>query len=210
MSSLALEEAVTETEVCIYAKVGDWSGLDQAVHMEEQVQLDGRFEGGIKCRVRQVGDVYTFTFKTPHEGDLAMIEQNIAVDADFFEAFKQAAKYYVKKRRYIFKSTSVTTQIMVDDIEQSITLPEVLYEVDVYYDVDDKPVEWCKIDIEIDSIMDYLSTHIKSVDRYTMTAKISHLPFHPLGGILSSSVQEGDLAFIDRLWRERYQRPISK
>ena len=217
LHALALEgnqsKEEKETEVAIYCKIGDMDGLKNCDHQESQVQLEGQFSTGTKCRVRSVSvegkdTQYFFTFKIRGDQDDGIdsaVEHTVQVDLHFFEGFKKVAERMLVKTRYVFHSKDVTLKIKKDDDDELITIPNIEYEVDVYETEDGSTSTWCKIDVELDSILDHLDQHHPEVKGIALNIKVNHLPFKPTGAILGSSVADKDT--IASIW-EQFTRKI--
>lgn len=194
-----------ETEIAIYARIGDMSGLEECDARELQHQLETKFKNGTKCRVRmtQQGEKkeYCMTMKTAAEScpttqALAQMEHNTPVNEEFFNGFKVAAERMLIKTRYIFDSKSVT--LLFGD--KQIVIPDVRYEVDVYTKEDGTVADWCKIDVEVDSILDYLEECYPEIKGFKLTIKINHLPFKPMERILASTTDIDEKAELSRIW----------
>lgn len=211
----ALEEdksgKLAESEIVIYAKIGDIRGLEQADEIIQQDQLEARFENGIPCRIRKSTvkgqePTYTFTFKVPTVGQQdgqntlikEVMEYNTEVDAGFYEGFRLNANRFITKTRYVFNSKNVTFKAKNDDEVVTLNVENVKYEVDVYQDAEGNTVEWCKIDVEIDHIFAMLNSMYKDVDKFNLTISVSHLPFAPQEFFLQGSENKQEL--IDQIW----------
>lgn len=210
-TQLALEDTESvennETEVIIYAEITDFEGLKEATRIEGHYQLNGEFSNGTRCRVRATtkGDEvnYTFTYKVPtsqQKGLEANKEYNIEVDKDFFSGFKAVADQAVNKTRYIFNSEKVELAFYIGEEKRIIEIPNIEYEVDVYYSKDNAVIAWCKIDVEVDGILDHISAKFPELEAIKLTIKISHLPFKPINPILTLSANDEQQKFIDQLW----------
>jgi hypothetical protein len=220
MQRLALEDEAgqnkeMETEVIIYAKVGNFEGLHGADEIEEQYQLDGKFENGMRCRVRRTtvneDNKYYFTFKVPtsnQEGMEANVEYTDEVSQEFFEGFKKVAASAVNKTRFVFHSKNVTLTAKVDGSDRTFVLPSIKYEVDVYRDSNGHYIEWCKIDVEIDNVLDYINKNLPEHKEVNLSVKINHLPFQPGDAIVTQAADEKQQAFIDSLWKTRYNQEV--
>lgn len=201
-----------ETEIVLYAKVGRINGLEDYDTKEEQIQLEGSFSNGIRCRVRKVTDIrgvetYTFTYKLKQKSEdggalvQASIENNATVDESFFEGFRQIANRELVKTRYIFDSKQVTMGVKGGDGEVTqIQIPNVKYEVDVYRGSPRDDGLWCKIDVEVDSILDFLAKEYPTIKDISLKLKVTHLPFMPENILLGNSEDEAVRAKIDDLW----------
>lgn len=213
-------EATTEsveTEIIVYCKIGNFNGLQKASHIEHQEQLETEFKNGTRCRVRSIqhqnsDDIkYEFTFKVKtdaNEGCEANTEHTVEVGRSFCEGFKAVADHYVKKVRYEFASSNIFLTFVEGGESKTVEIPDVKYEVDVYIDKDSKICEWCKIDIEIDTIINYLGQHHPELKDVNLKVRISHLPFQPTDTILALTANPEQKAFIDALWKDHWQLPI--
>jgi hypothetical protein len=206
-----------ETEIAIYAHIGDMNGLSHAVSTIHQEQLETEFFNGVRCRVRKevigTGTTYTLTYKVKQENTGVVSsnkEYNASVDSDFFEGFRHVAKKRIKKTRYIFNSRLVQFEL-VPTIGETVvlTLPQVIYEVDVYQKVDNTSSEWCKIDIELDGILAAIPKDLNMTSKEIKAViKISHLPFKPIHGMLNSSENSKTKTIISKIWDEEWNLPV--
>lgn len=206
----AVKESVKtlETEVIVYAKISNFDGLQKASLIEVHEQMETSFKNGIRCRVRKVDDEgYTFTFKIPtsdEEGVEANEEVTTIIDKDFYEGFRGVAEHRLLKTRYEFSSDKIQLLYGEGDDRQVIEIPDIKYEVDVYTNTQGEVCEWCKIDIEVDAILDYLSQHHSDLEQIKLNIKLSHLPFEPIESILSTSMTDDQKAFVDSLWHDQF------
>lgn len=210
----------TETEIVVYARIGNPEGLEQCVRWEDHHQLETRFVTGHTCRVRKVTadgkDTYLYTFKVKQDnsdgGQLveSVIEQTVEVDADFFESFMKVAERELVKRRYTFSSKNVTLNAKRDDGgPELVEIPNIEYEVDVYTKADGERSEYCKIDIEVDNVIDHINANHKDVGEFKVNVKVSHLPFQPTDLISSHTDDEDARAQIKQIWDE-FARPLNE
>lgn len=218
---LALEADVNEskstleTEIVVYARIGDFDGLQKATRVELHEQMETSFKNDVRCRVRSTSvksedDAiqYTFTFKIPtatEDGFEANEEVTTTIDNDFFEGFRRVAEHRLVKTRYEFGSDKIELIYGQEDDKHIIEIPDIKYEIDVYTNPQGEVCEWCKIDIEVDNIINYLAQHHPELENIKLNVKISHLPFEPLEAILSSSMNEEQKAFVDTLWKEQFR-----
>jgi len=219
-SSAAQSVKAIETEIVLYCKIGDLAGLEQCTRKEDHHQLEVRFETGHTSRVRRVTkdgvDSYTFTFKVKggeHEGGNlveAMIENNVEVDKDFYENFKKVASRELVKTRYVFVSESVTMEVMQPDAGPTkVDIPNVEYEIDVYKDASDQIVPMCKIDVEVDNIMNFLAKEFPDIKDIRIRLKVGHLAFKPQEVVPAASEEEDARNFIDAFWQQ-VARPLNQ
>ncbi len=200
-----------ETELTFYGKVGDFSGFDQAVSMEVQSQFsfdlpsDGIHSTG-RTRVRSTaidGQIkYEETIKTSQydeESHCAKCEEfTTDIDEEYFEAWKKAFKVKgVNKIRYVFLSKNVDLDTGNNEI---LKLPELKFEVDVFLDKEGNKSKWCKIDIEIDNLLDYLKEQHKDIKRFDVLVKLSSLPINLEHSFSSSTENEEEKKAISHFW----------
>ena len=220
-----------ETEIIVYCKIKNFDGLQKASKIETHEQLESEFKNGVRCRVRHTAkasvvatevteegsqsnelnaDSYCFTFKLKtgsKEGFESNKEYSVEVDQDFFEGFRSIAEQRLLKTRYEFASDTITLTYADGDEKHTIEIPDIKYEVDVYFDKNGVVCEWCKIDIEVDAILDYLAQHHPDLQNIKLNVKISHLPFEPSDTILTLSATEDQQAFVDSLWKDHFRLP---
>lgn len=198
-----------ETEIVVYAKVGDFDGLEKTSTKQHHEQLETKFSNGQRCRMRRVNDKEClFTIKIPvsdEEGIEAHEEVTTQVDQDFYEGFRQIAEHRLLKTRYTFFSETIRLTYGEGEDKQVIEIPDVKYEVDVYFNQQGEVCEWCKIDIEVDVILNYLNEHHPDLEQIKLNVKLSHLPFEPQEAILSTSMTEEQKDFVDQLWKEQFR-----
>jgi hypothetical protein len=197
----------SEIEVAVFAKMTDPEGLKQASEIIEQEQIESQFFNGTRCRVRKETKnsetTYTFTYKLKQEGD-ELLQSNqefsVLVDKDFFEGFRHMGKKRLKKTRYVFPSKSVElTMVKEDGVKTVVTLPELKYEVDVYTKEDGTTSEWCKIDIELDAVLPIIGKETEGKSTRVII-KVAHLPFKPVGAMLSRTTNVEHKAVIGKIW----------
>lgn len=200
-----------ETEVVVYCKVSNPQGLEECDTQELHYQLESSFSNGTRCRVRKVTkdgkDQYFFTMKVKvSDQENPSMEANreftFEVDFDFFNGFKSVAERALDKTRYIFNSKEVTMSLKTDEGDRDITIPNIQYEVDVYKKEDGTISEWCKIDVEVDNIINYIDSKHPEVKDFKLLVKVSHLPFQPSNSILSVTANEEQKKTIDEIWKE--------
>lgn len=181
-----------ETELCFYARIGDAEALETAIDIEHHEQWeykviveddDDNEEYRGKVRIRRTerdGQVkFEETIKLPVESEAVTQgnhEYTVSITEEYFNAWKKlfGDKGY-KKTRYVFLSK----EVMLDHHEEEIKLPDIKYEVDVFFDQEGQRAKWCKIDIEIDDILAYLKEHHPEIEKFDTTVWLSKLPFKP-------------------------------
>lgn len=211
---LSLEEESSskakETEIVVYAKINNFEGLKEAQSVEEHLQYEAAFQNKGRSRVRRVtkGDevTYLFTMKIPTEEDdlFSTMEYTIEVDVDFFNGYGLIADRKQHKTRYVFTSQKVDMTLASDHAEADVNLPQVKYEVDVYQNDQGETVDWCKIDIEIDGLLDHVADQLPETGIGKLKLKVSHLPFEPTESILMTNATEDQQAFVKQLWDNHF------
>ena len=199
-----------ETEIVVYSKINHFDGLEEAQSIEHHLQYETRFENKGRSRVRRVtkGDQvsYFFTMKIPTDdaGLFSTTEYTVEVDVDFFEGFGAIATRKIDKTRYVFTSQKVDMTLASENTEANVNLPHVKYEIDVFNNDQGNPVDWCKIDIEIDGLLDHLSAELPEAGIGKLKLKVSHLPFKPTNSILMTNASEEQQAFVKQLWDTQF------
>lgn len=198
-----------ENEIVLFAKIGDPEGFHHADEKEHHVQLEGAFTTGPRARVRETikddKTNYVFTIKVkqpPKEGGelvSACVEDNTVVDKNFFETYKQVAERQIDKTRYTFHSDLVQLTLKTaNDVSTTVEIPQIKYEVDVF----DNDPEWCKIDIEVNVILDFLAKDYPDIKEIKLNLKVSHLPFKPTDVIIAASQSDEERVQVDALWKK--------
>ena len=176
-----------EREITVYADISNQEGLKKADRVLRHTDYMAYFEkDGCKSRLRVIEHedgtkINEFTIKVKQKSDdesaiEVSSESTINVDDNFVEAFKTVAEEGLTKTRYEFNTKSIQITYSEDGIEKVITVPNVIYEVDVF----DNNKEQCKIDIEVDTILDALDYPSIRDKKVMIRAKVSHLPFAPV------------------------------
>lgn len=207
-----MSQSGIETEMYFFVKLGDFNGLEEADVIESHVQVEARFTTGNKSRVRTVksvkggpaeaGDRHIFTIKSPNEdGDTeaakSSIETNIEVDENFTMAYGKVANQAFIKMRYYFTDRSSKAEI------PELVLPPVCYEVDVFRDKDNNPIEWVKIDIELDDLVAALKSKGLELNQVKQRIDFSALPLNIVEVIPMVSPTPEQRSFVDSLYKDR-------
>ena len=199
-----------ETEIVIYSEIGDMSGLDLADSKETHFQLESNFDNGNRCRVRksirnETVD-YIFTIKViDKNSEISKCEElNKEVDEEFFKTFFKVSDRIIQKYRYTFNK-----DIKINAEGKEIIVPNIKYEVDVFfkkgYGIKGCVIsDWCKIDIEIDKINEYLESNYPDLKDIKLSVSISELPFKPKKSILSSDCTDMKKQKIKELWDNQF------
>lgn len=199
----------TETEIEIYAKIGDPQGLFKAQDVEQQVQVSAKL--GLEdnyCRVRKSTkngkDEYTYTFKVKNRSQsdsvMSLIEYTVAINEEFFNDFQLVADNLQNKTRYIFDHDKIQLKYHLNEADKIIEVPDIKYEVDVYTKSDGTLSEWCKIDIEIDKIMQFIDHNYPDLKDIKLNVKISHLPFNPYDSFIKDAEDKDIMKRINDLF----------
>lgn len=180
--------ANTEREITIYARVGDPDGFRMADSTEQHEQWEFTLpaeEGQPKRRIRVRETIkdgeseYEETFKVDIAGETAVqstVEESTEIDDSYFRAWKQhLGQRGVLKTRHTFYAKKVLVKLEGREIE----IPDIKYEVDVFRKSDGSRSRWCKIDVEIDNLLEFLDRKGVSFDDVEMVVKVTHLPFKP-------------------------------
>ena len=189
-NEVSLTTKATENEITVYANIGDAEGFKQALNKTRHTDYLAKFEkDGCKARVRVVETEdskrleYTIKIKNPgDEGAVASsTEYTIEVDEAFLEGFKSIAEAPIVKDRYVFETKEVTITVG-EEKTKTIQVEGIIYEVDVF----EKNTTQCKIDIEIDKVLEVIKD-VSPGAKVNILAKVSHLPFKPTGVFSSFS-----------------------
>lgn len=202
-----------ESELVVLFKIGDFSGLKEAESVVDIEQYELFVPGKGRLRVRKTagenGTVFEHTIKPKGElkgGIRSGIEENVGVNASYFDTFGMIADKRFIKKRYVFSGKESIFE--ADDAK--LALPPVQFEVDVFTRFDGQPSVWGKIDVEVQDFMAILDTHpdFKGKEIHA-TLKISHLSFKPQEAFLVNDSMDGDQKkLMQRIWDEEFaQKP---
>ena len=200
-----------ESELVVLFKIGDFSGLKEADSVEkiEQYELTSQGKGRLRVRVSTTDEgtrmVHTLKPKGTMDGMVRNNdEENIEVTASYVEIFKKLTEKRYMKTRYVFSGKE---SIFASD-DESLELPPVKYEVDVFTRFDGQPSIWAKIDVEIQDFMQILDNHpdFKGKEIHA-SLKISHLPFKPQEAFLISADMTDEQRDLERrIWDEEFSQ----
>ena len=210
-----MNTANKESELVIFAKVGDFKGFEQAHGVIEQLQLERFIPGGGRMRVRKSvstdGETIECTIKTIKKADKAGVlhcaEETAVVTPGFLETFRHIAEKSFSKKRYLFngEKTTVTCE------GESYNLPPVVYEVDVFQRHDGENVPWVKIDIEVNKLMDAISAvpELRGKE-VSLDINCKKLPFVPQQAFIQGEdTTPEQKQLIKTLWEKEYaQHPM--
>lgn len=199
-----------EREITLYAKVGDYNGFKDAERNENIQELSTRIEGKGKFRARKYvsenGTSYKAGVKGNSTGDTVKkaIDEETSVSAAYFEANRLLADQMTIRDRFTFNGSTAKVTIK----GETIAVPPVEYQVDVFLRFDGRESEWIKIDIELDKFYDA----IKGIEGFTedvdITLSVAHLPFKPQEVFIACKENSDEQrAIIAELWKEFSQTP---
>lgn len=209
-----------ETELCFYARIGDAEALENAIDIEHHEQWEYKviveddddneeYRGKVRIRRTERDNQVKFeeTIKLPVESEAVTQgnhEYTVSITEEYFNAWKKlfGDKGY-KKTRYVFLSK----EVMLDHHEEEIKLPDIKYEVDVFFDQEGQRAKWCKIDIEIDDILAYLKEHHPEIEKFDTTVWLSKLPFKPEDAFSAVTDDEEQKEAIKAFW-ERFAHHV--
>lgn len=209
----------SEEELTLYAKITRPEGLSEAFRKVEQVQAEIKTNTG-RIRVRRtiekgLAPSYECVIKTPVTNSESLHEHNeettTIVDDAFFDKFLTIAGQVLKKTRYYFRAGKTILHVQKGlDIRQ-VSLPPLIYEVDVFHINHTQRVGWCKIDIELDSMKTFIKQNYPqlSVD-IPIEADLSSLPFMPESCFSAKEATPEQTDILNKLWGEFYVRDTTQ
>lgn len=186
-----------EKEVVIYARIGKHDGLQQARLVIKQVQ--GQIIGPharIRVRREQVGagtPVYCMTTKKPHShnGTQVMNETTAPITEDAFKVFLGACDQIFDKVRYVFPIEKAT--VLTKDLSAEVELTDLKFEVDVFNIPGKEKQDWCKIDVEVQSLLPQLEAKGLKLADIDLNLKINSLPFEPVSFFVDTGDKTGQM-----------------
>lgn len=204
----------TETEITLYVRIDDLTELDSADFIEDHVQIEQTMLSGARIRVRKITPVkggpetasvrYELTIKTKRgmDGGVPSSEETTQeVDRGFYEAFADVAERAMVKRRYTF----IGRAPVVSGAPENLVLPAVKYEVDVFTSHSTrKRVNWAKVDIEIDQILEELRKNNLDTKGIRQRFMIKNLSFKAEDMFAVSNMNDRQKAILDDMWDNHY------
>jgi hypothetical protein len=208
------KKSQTETELVIYCKVGYFEGLKDAIKKEHHDQYEIKSEqeltknkGCVRVRKTTGGDgvkfVQTNKVRSQDENLSISEEFNIDITEEHFNCFAKIAPSKTIKDRFIFLSKNVTVNKFGDETE-TIDVPELKFEVDVFPKEEGGYHEWCKIDVELDPLIKAINDSGKDIKEFNLSIKINHLPFKPTESFVGSEANEEQKKIIDMFYQELF------
>lgn len=197
-SSLKLKSLDTskhrEDEIVFYAKIVNFDGLSKAATVEAHDQWEIKEPKG-RIRVRKTTvlksltdssivspenqkPTYVQTIKTRDmaAGIAGGTEIDSEITAQFFESFKAISPQGMVKTRYVIPTSKISVKI-VDT--STIVEADANFEIDVFSDSEGKPYEWCKVDVEINNILEAITKVFPGTSSINFDIDTGNLPFDP-------------------------------
>ena len=193
-----------EDELVVYAKVNDFEGLKKAYSKEshEQWQVNAPFG---KIRVRKTGKdglepVYSMAIKTRDNtsGIPGGSETEMDIDATVFEAFKVISEKGMIKDRFCFKSSRTT--LKDDSGKHNLQATDLVYEVDMFPNGQGGYHDICKIDVELNDLLEKAKQANPELKEANINISISDLPFAPSNPILGNTENPEEKALITKYY----------
>ena len=204
-----------ETEITIFGIIEDLSELNNLkdCDKEDHIQLEAKFNTNGKCRVRkttkgnEVNYIFTIKTKTIANGSLSTnIEYSIPVDEAFFDGFFKIADIKLVKTRYNIVSENSNLAIKKKELDTSViveeaSLPEILFELDVFTNSDGSLNKLCKIDIELDALFDYLEEKYPNLKKTDIKVSLAELPVTVTNSFIASQATDEQKKMLNSLFK---------
>jgi hypothetical protein len=229
-----------ETEITLFCGFNNSDGFDQAKYREDHLQYEAKLgQGKSRIRVtnhfpdRVAGDslftqqpihqscVFTIKTKTTKNGLDSNREFNQEVDEAFKDVFIGCCDYVQQKSRFVFESDPV--ELLVNDKTFQLKT-RLKYEIDVFYSYQNpsQAVELCKIDVELDELLQEIESLIEfnqlnltdeekqSKLQLGLTLLMKNLPFEPVDLFIASEATPAQRKQLDQLYDEHINKPLNK
>ena len=204
-----------ETEITIFGVIEDLSELNNLkdCDKEDHIQLEAKFNSNGKCRVRkttkgnEVSYVFTIKTKTIDKGSLSTnIEYSIPVDEAFFDGFSKVADIKLVKTRYNIVSENSNLAIKKKKLDTSViveeaSLPEILFELDVFTNSDGSLNKVCKVEIELDALFDYLEEKYPNLKKTDVKVSLAELPINITNSFIVSQATDEQKKMLNSLFK---------
>lgn len=207
-----------ETELVLYARVGNEAGLLQAAEIYDQEQAQVRApNGNIRVRMeRKRGESPDFRYEltTKHftqtqDGIKSCEEKTEPCTAAQYEMFKSVCDQFMRKVRYVFYIENVS--IKTPGMQAQLEVPGLKYEVDRFISKDGTFSEWVKIDLELDALYEALKKAglDTSIAAPHIVSKLSMLPFDPQSAFYDDGSKEGPMRdLVTAIYDKQFVRPL--
>lgn len=205
----------SEKEITIYAKIGNPAGLQQAIEIYDQEQAQNRAPNGrIRVRMeRKRGNPawdYTLTTKenfTSGGGMQDCEEDTEVINLHVYEMFKRVCDVFQRKVRYVFKVEQIT--LNAPGLTGALEVPELKYEVDHFITATGEFSSWCKIDVEIDALMEAMQkANLDTNKPLDLKLKLSSLPFQPTDFFMEDPNNPKSKELISAIFDKEFNRPV--
>lgn len=211
--------ASKETELVLYVKLQNPNFKGNDKH-EIWRQYETKYVDGTRTRLRvyekkndeNKDNMQVLTLKLDADsksGIESSMEYNSSVTKDFSNGFIKIADSEQYKRRDTFKSNKVTLKLKRGEEVETHTAPDLNIEVDRFFEADGFN-EWCKIDIEIDTLLKWIKSDygLDKVNSYCIELD-EILPCKALRIINSKTKDEESMRLINHLWDNVFKKPIN-
>lgn len=219
-----VEEKQKETELTMYAKLDDFEYINKCQTYIDIIQLQASLGANQNCRCRreffykdgiklEEEPKYTYTVKANSRKSKTLsikTEYNFVVDTDYFNWFTEIADTRQIKKRYSFKVKDYSFIIEKDDREHSITVPEIIFEIDIFQKENGYRSPWVKIDIELDNAFKYISQTYGEVDNIAFIVKLSKLPLKLEQGFIEKQATPEQKKRLEDLWKYEFKDNLGR
>lgn len=213
--SMEALKSQSEQEVEILGKITNPDGLAQAFAIEKQIQAQIRTKLGV-VRVRKTttfaksGEenddakyVLTTKFKEHIDGIKSNRETDADINEDQFNQFLSVAETYMNKTRYKFRVEKL--EVTVGDQVHELDTKDLIFEVDTFVKADGTMSQYCKIDLEVQSLADQFDRLGISAGDIKYSIKVGTLPFKPTDLILNDGSPDSEhKAEISRIYENEF------
>lgn len=209
--------AKMEDEIVIYAKIGNMAGLEQAKSKESHEQWMVRPEGEASKRgsfrvrktTKEGHTSYDLTLKLRQASADLTSSQEITntIDESAFKGFRTISGQGMIKERYSFPATNIIATNSDGSgtrLDYSELFAVLKWEVDVFPDGNGGYHPWCKIDFEINALMDALEERGTDPSKVKFSANPKLLPIQPSEIIIQSSATHEQKELITKLYDDYF------
>lgn len=204
-----------EIEVCYIVEIKNSDALDKAVSIEEHEQYEhisltaeGEKRGKSRVRKTTKNDAveYTMTLKTQSsEDDRNLVEETVTISQAYYDAWKKVyATSGQNKTRYTFVVDETTLNVNGNEV----VLPKLKYEFDVLRDKNGKRGVYAKLDIEVQSAIEYVKQNFPDLKLVKFNFDFSNVPVE-IGEIYDVSSEDEAVQSKVKQYFEYFSIPYS-
>lgn len=208
-----------ETELVLYVELED-PNFEIDGRPETWLQFEAMFVNGTRIRMRQydakagesgLRNIMTIKANAGTTAGVATVDEyNEEISPEFAEGFIRGAETVQHKRRDHLKSNKVFIKLNRGDEEEIHDGPELAIDFDRFIKEDGSYESWAKVDIEIDSLVEWLRTNygLETISGFSVDFE-QLIPTKILRTIDSKTKDPEEKEMLGTLWDTKLKKKVS-